>query len=345
LGANEWTEDDKVQLLTKLPFRKESWQQAERLLGHDAKRYWEQVPANPYQTAEEDLKTAAELLLPHQKPNAAVQCLQRAVYRKQQIAPSLVAQVLLASVSSDERHWRLDQHAVRSLIKWLQDNPSTSESDLFAVEWSYLPLLDRLLGAVPRTLEGRLARDPAFFCQVIGTVFRSKHEEAEKKDPSEDQKRIAENAFRLLFEWATPPGTTLDGSWDSDAFWKWLAAVKAATKESGHFTVAMSQVGQVLPYSPRDPNGLWIHCAVAEALNDVDAEEMRSGFTCELFNMRGGHGYTAGREERELAVRYRDKAEAVENAGFYRFATALRDLANSYDRDAERDAARDPFHD
>jgi hypothetical protein len=194
-------------------------------------------------------------------------------------------------------------------------------------------------------LEGRLARDPAFFCQVIETVFRSKHEVVEKKEAFDDQKRMAENAFRLLREWATPPGTMVDGSWDSEAFRKWLAAVKAATKESGHFSVAMSQAGQVLPYSPPDPDGLWIQCAVAEALNDVDAEEMRSGFTCELFNMRGGHGYTAGRQERELAVRYRDKAEAVENAGFYRLATALRDLANSYDQDAEREAARDPFHD
>jgi hypothetical protein len=32
-------------------------------------------------------------------------------------------------------------------------------------------------------------------------------------------------------------------------------------------------------------------------------------------------------------------------AGFHRFATALGDLADSYDRDAERESKRSPFED
>lgn len=40
--------------------------------------------------------------------------------------------------------------------------------------------------------------------------------------------------------------------------------------------------------------------------------------------------------ERALAEKYRQKADDMENAGYQRLAATLRDLAASYDRDAER---------
>jgi hypothetical protein len=157
---------------------------------------------------------------------------------------------------------------------------------------------------------------------------------------SDAKKKIAENAYRLLVEWGTPPGTTADQNWNEDSFNGWLAKVKEATSESGHFRVAMSQIGQVLPHAPADLSGLWIHKAVAAALNAKDADQMRSGFTTKLFNMRGTYGFTAGREERQIAAGYRSKADAVENEGYHRLAAAIRDLADWYDRAAEHEAAR-----
>jgi hypothetical protein len=126
------------------------------------------------------------------------------------------------------------------------------------------------------------------------------------------------------------------------AFSKWFAEVKTKTKESGHFQIAMSQIGQVLAHTPPDPNGLWIHHTVADALNGKDAGDMRSGFTVKLFNLRGVHGFSAGKEELELAEGYHMKAEALEENGYQRFATAMRELAKGYERDAEREAQRNP---
>ncbi len=83
--------------------------------------------------------------------------------------------------------------------------------------------------------------------------------------------------------------------------------VKAKTKESGHFQVAMNQLGQVLAHAPPDPKGLWVHSAVADALNEKDAGDMRSGFTMKLFNLRGVHGFSAGKEELAIADGYRQK--------------------------------------
>jgi hypothetical protein len=64
---------------------------------------------------------------------------------------------------------------------------------------------------------------------------------------------------------------------------------------------------------------------------------MRDGFRIELINSRGIHWVDpTGKPERELAEKYRRQAESVDLAGFPRLAATLRDLADRYDRDAER---------
>ena len=125
----------------------------------------------------------------------------------------------------------------------------------------------------------------------------------------------------------------------------WLERVKASCSESGHLDIALSTFGEALVHAPADPDGLWIHHAAARALNAKDAQPMRDGFRTALFNSRGVHSWTAGRAERELAESYRIKAEEVEAYGYHRLARTLRELSDSYKRDAERQASRDPFDD
>src|SRR4029077_7935347 len=113
-------------------------------------------------------------------------------------------------------------------------------------------------------------------------------------------------------------------------FTDWLTTVKALTKESGHFEIAMNQLGQVLAHAPADPDGLWIHRTIATALDAKDGSEMRRAFTSGLFNKRGVHGFSHGTEEREIAADYREKAKALSDNGWHRLADAVRGLAQEY---------------
>jgi hypothetical protein len=152
---------------------------------------------------------------------------------------------------------------------------------------------------------------------------------------------IVEYAYRLLSEWRTPPGSTNEGTFDGEALSNWLKQVKAVCAESGHLEVALSRVGHVLVYAPPDPDGLWLHHSAAEELNAKDANDMCDGFRAELFNSRGVFCASGGREERELAARYRSKSDEVESRGYHRLANSLRVLADSYGRDAERETSGD----
>ena len=64
---------------------------------------------------------------------------------------------------------------------------------------------------------------------------------------------------------------------------------------------------------------------------------MRNGFDIGILNSRGAHFVDpTGKPEKELAAKYRQQAEDVENAGYFRFADTLRRLAVTYEDEAKR---------
>ena len=228
----------------------------------------------------------------------------------------------------------------------LDSNEPVDSEDLFKIEWYYLPLLKRLHGSEPRVLEHKLASSPDFFCEVIAAAFHSEKEDRENETGiSDDEKSIAHSAFELLYGWRIIPGTQIDGTFDGDRFTTWLNETKDLCKESGHFKIAMGQIGQVLAFASPDPEGLWIHKTIAEALNNKDVSDMRRGFTIGLFNKRGMHIFSYGEAEKQIAADYRIKTKALSDNGFFRIADAIRNLAEQYERDAEKDLRRGVFDD
>ncbi len=133
------------------------------------------------------------------------------------------------------------------------------------------------------------------------------------------------------------PGTKTDGTFSDKHFSEWFEKVKKLCIESGHLEVALVTIGKILIYTPPDPDGLWILSCVAEVLNAPEVDHMRDGFRVGSFNSRGVCDLDpSASSEKELAEQFRNKAEDLEQAGFYRFAVPLRSLAEEYDHEAER---------
>lgn len=331
----DWTPEQVGHFLACLPFAKEAWHRASEWLKEHEGEYWTRTGANAYQ-ADGDLPIAIEKLIEYGRPHAAIICLDRMRHAKQHIDCNQCVRALLAAVSSREPRYGMAAYHIVELIKFLQAEPSVNQDDLFRVEWAYVPLLDRHRNAGPRLLESRLANDPEFFCEVIRLIYRSKKEGQLSREATEEEKAVATNAWRLLREWKTPPGTQRDGTFSERLFREWIQRVKGVCTESGHLEVALINIGEVLIHAPPDPGGLWIHRAVADALNDREADDMRNGFRTGTYNSRGVHWVDpTGQPERDLAEQFRRKAEEVEDAGFQRLAGTLRSVADGYDHEAE----------
>jgi hypothetical protein len=341
-----WSPEHQSKFLILLPFEEEIWERVSSHLtpSHES-LYWRNANVNPY-GPDRDLKIAIEKLLAYGREGAAVMCVARTADDKSRFDESLATRALLAVLGSERGIKELDNYQTVELIKHLQKSKTGDKDALFRIEWNFLPWLDRFSSGSPVTLEKRLASDPAFFAEVIGLVFRSRNARAEDcEEPDEHKKHLATNAYKLLTDWKRCPGREDDGSFDAEAFNAWLNEARRLTEETGHAEVAQIQIGHVLTCAPPDPDGLWIHHAVAAALNFRDTREMRLGFTTQLFNDRGVHGFTHGEEERKLASDNRKRAEALDSKGYTRFATAMREFAEQYERQAEFEAKRDPFED
>jgi hypothetical protein len=320
--------------LSLLPFSTETWVRVKRLARRGVIEYWSKTRVNPFEGSK-NLDVALRPLIQNKRPIAALQCIHRIVQNKQPIDSKIAIRALNAALTSPERADSMKSFYIAETIKALQNDPDTSQKELSIVEWAYLSLLNYNSGS-PKTLWRRLATEPLFFCEMIGLAFRSETDVRATKGPNDKIKGLATNAYRLLSDWQTPPGLREDGTFDSDHLESWLKVVKAESQETGHFGVAMTMVGEALTYVPADPDGLWIHCAAARALDAKDADQMRNGYSCGLFNSRGAYWVDeSGAEERNLAANYRVRADAAEQHGFHRLATALRDLAANYDREAE----------
>ena len=328
-------------LFTCLPFVPETWGRVARLLDEDESYYWLNVQVNPYD-ALQGLDHGIDKLIRYGRPKAALHCLYRQQYGGVQIKSEVVVRALHDALSTSEKISPLDDHETVELIRALQQDPNIKYEDLLEIEWAYLGHLNTAREAVPRALWKRLATDPVFFCEMIRSLDPPTDEESCAEEPSAERRKITAQAYRLLRDWALPPGVQADGSYDGDALCAWLNHVKEDCGHSGHSEAAMALLGQALFFAPPDPGGLWIHRDVATVLNGADAREMRSGFHVQAFNSRGVHSFTSGKAERELAIRYRERADAVEIEGFHRLATTLRDLASGYDQEAERDAKWSP---
>jgi hypothetical protein len=341
----DWTAVEKGQFLAFLPFDQATWERVKKLLGDDQSPYWSKTSANPYET-KTGLDYAVDQLLRHGRPHAALGCLQKLAYDKQPIKNEQAVKVLMDAIKLPEKLNSMDVYEIVELIKFLQEDTDTNPDDLFQIEWGYLQLLDGHRGTTPKLLWQRLGEDPKFFCEVIQLVFRSKKPEASEDEVTEERRKIATNAYHLLSEWRRPPGQRDDGLYDGDAFKSWINIVKKECLESGHLEIALIMVGHVLIYAPPDPDGLWMHRSVAEVLNAKDAEDIRDGFRTELYNSRGVHSIDpTGNAERELAKKYSQKAEAIEDAGYHRLAIVLRDLAKEYEYEAQRVSSRDQPND
>lgn len=335
LYKSQWTKNQLAQALSIFPFGQETWDRAKIFLDKDENLYWEITNAH-FIEDEKNLNFVVNNLVKVGRSNTALDIISSKIQFNQSIDTDLACDVLLDLVKREHLRNSIDSYSVTQTIIALQNEPSTNQEKLFQVEWAYLVFLGEHSEASPKTLEHALAKDPNFFCQIMRLVYRPKGVEVQA-DEYETNCNHAQNAYRLLSNWTTVPGYCKDTNFDANRFKQWFDEVEANTQASGHLDVAMIHIGKVLIYSPQDENGLWIHSAIARTMNERNKEQLRDSYKSATYNSRGAHWVDPeAKPEIELAEKYRKRAEEIENAGFYRLATTLRDLAAWYDDEAKR---------
>jgi len=316
----------KNNFLQMLPYTITTFENVEKLLKKEYKKYWLKVDIRLIND-EITLKYGINKLLEVKRYSRVLWMYRLSLNNNENIEYD--ANIVLICLEKMNKNF--NQYDICEAIRELQ-NRKVDENRLFYIEWKYLPLLNNE-SYRPITMEKKIASDVTKYVEILELAYK---EHSKEKDNRNVDQNIATNAYRLLRQWKFVPGTQEDGFIDGKKLNLWYEKMKEKCKEKDRFEVGLSCFGHVLFYSPKSKNGFWIDKNVAEILNDNDNDIIRKGFKNEAFNSVGivnwdenGLDYLKKRDE------YRVKAEDTELEGYYNFATALREISDNFEFHAE----------
>lgn len=278
----------------------------------------------------------ARSLLARGRPAAALDLLviyqrrrtNRSVESAQLVADALEA--LLSSPDHQELH-RLSGYDFEQLFSVLAEHRDAVGRDrVIRIEWAFAPAL----GYEPdlRSTYATMGEEPGLFVELVALQHPSDHE-----PPSDDQRRAAENAFRVLSGWRACPASSADGSIDSEALRAWVEHARASFKARELTDVGDRKIGETLAHAAADARGNWPPTPVRDLMEVLANDTIERGFELQTYNNRGTHWRDSegGDQERDLAAKYRAHAEQARLAA-PRVARVLDRLAETYEVEARQ---------
>jgi hypothetical protein len=270
--------------------------------------YWLNAGSWMGESTAEDAEHAVNAFIKRGRPIAALECVHSASYWKRPIAPELSIKVLDAvrahliaaadSPDAPKGAEKLDTYSLGNVFKTVQEEASLTPEQVDKVEeleWFFLSLLKHQNGR-PRLLLRRLARDPAYFIQLLEAIAWPDDLPKEQRTPVDDHhENVATNARQLLKQQIRLPGSKADDSIDEVEFLTWIRTARDIAKQKGYRKICEYRLGELLLHSPVDAAGFWPCAAVCRLLTEDSSDEMSRGFTLAIFNNQGwpgplGHG-------------------------------------------------------
>ena len=348
LTAGELSPDQTARLLLYTDDYPKAWEVAEDAGEAVAATFWRHFRTFGLGGDFAHVDFVAERLLGADRPGGALDLI--ALYWRREdgadgARAELVArglEALLERGAADVELKLLSHHDLMELFAYLERSELPRER-LARLEWSYLPAFG--IDGRPAALGRMLSEEPSFFVDIIRRIYRPRDrddaEEPETAPEAEDDEQraaIATNAYRLLSEWKMMPGRREDGTVDAEALEAWVNEAREKLRESGHLEVGDTHIGHVFASSPADPDGSCPCLEVRSLLEKLQSPEIEDGLRVELYNSRGPTSrgvFDGGDQERVVAAGYFEQADKFADR-WPRTATLLRELGESYERDARR---------
>ncbi|WKZ18655.1 MAG: hypothetical protein QY310_14685 [Candidatus Jettenia sp. CY-1] len=341
------TKEKLVNILLALPFDQKTFEILNKEAEDVKEKYWARIRF--YILDDKDLEKinwVVEQLLINGRPLAAINAATQILHNtRRKCKASLDCKLLSDALKkialdpidiknipiSDIRHDILD------VIEYLQEQELLTKEEIVQIEWMYLRIF-RFESVKPKYLEKEITENPLFFAHVISWLFKSDDGKREAEDTDEESVKIrAENAWELLNNISVIPGQQEDGSIKAEKLKEWVHKAREELKLLGRKKICDSQIGRLLSNSPSGTDEIWPHETVRELIEEVQSPELERGLKFSKMKLRGGTSrslFEGGRQERELADKYREHADIL-NLKWPRTSEILRSLERSYEHDAD----------
>ncbi len=331
-------------LLLGLPSAPPTWDTAAKrgLSCEDA--YWKQAIIGPLEQPQ-DAERAARALIKANRILDAIDTLALSV-RTEWLAKdgdcNLIIEVLRRGVVASNENPTQGQRVsydVTTLLERLSKCGRVSDSDMSGLEWAYFGLLEHQ-AQHELVIHRQLISEPSMVINLMSLVYHADGVDKETLPaPTEEQKRMASNAWHVLNDWHPFKKLALDEMSSAELLNEFADEFVRIATERGYLAIALNYLGKVLARTPPEADGIWPHESIRGLLERMDAhDELKNAFIAGRFTDRGvttrsiGEG---GEQERQLSQKYRLWQDAL-SIRWPVTSGLLGRIAADFDRDAVR---------
>lgn len=339
-----WGDTALLAILRALPAQRWTWSQVTRTGAEIESAYWCVWPVLWVSEDCDDVAFAMRKLISVGRARHALALARRG--RKIHLPSNLLVEALFEATrqplksESDMNETTMFQHYVAKLFELLDERDDVSKDTLVALEWTYLPILERSRRPA-KVLLRALSEQPALFIEILSAVFRASEESGVENVEPENPERastVARQAYQLLRLWNRLPGTRDNGTIDGEVLEGWIKEARSLAKLAGRENHADRQIGSMLSASPAGSDGNWPAETVRDVIDLFRSKPMIEGFWIGKRNLRGVTTRLprdGGDLERQEAAKYRNWANAIVYEHPHT-SKALDTLADSYEDEARR---------
>jgi len=333
-------EDKIIKIVKNAPLRNETWQIVLNLSEELQKRYWSETDVRSYGLKEEELKELIDRLIWVNRPKFAISIIGFPQVLKnvnsEQLA--ILLKEMATNASESWQKYQIQSYTIEDIFKTLSERGDIPEDRLAGLEFLYIKTLEHTSYGIPN-LEKNVTKFPQLFMQALALAFRRRdHRDDSKKwvgENAENNEVIASTAYSLLSNVKLLPGTE-NGIIDENNLKNWVEEVRKLCAENNREDIGDQYIGQFLSKAPIGEDGVWPCKPVRNVLEYFKSEQIARGLSIGVYNSRGVvcRG-TGGDQERELLIKYKNWAQALEYDHPY-VSQILNSIADNYENDAKR---------
>lgn len=321
-----------LRLFMGAPFQRSTWEAIERARPAVSLDYWKRIALQPWHLAPADVTYMIDRALAAGRPLATFQAVGMLSKKIDASDLTRVLRAIPTAGAEEAGIVRIDPWHIGEALAAVAVDDAMPLAERASLEFLFFDALRHDQHGIP-ALEQLIADDPNEFVQLVTMVFKRDDGTSDPPDETSDEQRraLTTKVWGVLEHLRRIPGTRTDGSIDTSALLAWIIAVRDGCAAAGRQASGDRRIGNVLGKAPAGKDGHWPHPAVRDALDAIGTEEVNSGFHTGKFNSRGVHWRAPGGvQERDLAKKFRDDAEAIRLDHPFT-ARCLLELAADYD--------------
>jgi hypothetical protein len=328
-------------VLQQAPFNSRTWKFVDALKSQAQEQYWQNVVPQRY--FDVDSTEAVLRLLEAGRPKAALSI----VDTQQRTTDIRTLYRLLCDIVKEgkekQTEYPVEAYAVEQIFKWIDSSTEFTLQEKALLEFRYLnilaPSLTKSDNPGAPNLEKFLEAQPALFVQAVVWSYKRSDENvdpAEYAIKPEDCERLANHGQSFFHGVRRVPFSSGE---NFEHLFEWVKCVREECARLARTDVADLKLGELLANAPIGKDDVWPCEAVRDVLESVRSDRLMQGFVVGVHNSRGvftREYEEGGKQEDELAAKYRRWAEALQFSHPYVATRLLDEIVDDYHQDARR---------